>query len=295
MMQQVKTCSKCKRDLPRTIEYFEPRKESKDGFRNQCKDCRNKNRRKIYKDKYWKGTQWTEREIQILKKYYTDTDTLYIHNNLLPNRSISQITDYATKVLELKKKPNRRIHRITNNRIYGWTYEEEQYLIDNYSLKNKTELETKLNKQWKTIQARATLLGIREKMVYSGVAKISVFLRRRLSVWKRESLRYYDNKCWITGEEECQLEIHHVVNFNSIVADIVKELDLPTYDNISSYSENELNDMVDLCMSKHREIGYGIPMKTELHKLFHSKYGYKQNNYEQLVEFKQLYLKGVVR
>lgn len=37
-----KICSKCERDLPLTNDYFEKRKESRDGFRGVCRECRGK-------------------------------------------------------------------------------------------------------------------------------------------------------------------------------------------------------------------------------------------------------------
>lgn len=41
-MEKTKVCSKCEKEFPLTDEYFEPRKISKDGFRNQCRICRQK-------------------------------------------------------------------------------------------------------------------------------------------------------------------------------------------------------------------------------------------------------------
>lgn len=36
---QTKICKKCGEELPLTAEYFPTRKNSKDGFRNECKKC----------------------------------------------------------------------------------------------------------------------------------------------------------------------------------------------------------------------------------------------------------------
>ena len=38
-MCKVKVCSKCKKELPKTLEYFYARKANKDGFGGQCKKC----------------------------------------------------------------------------------------------------------------------------------------------------------------------------------------------------------------------------------------------------------------
>jgi 5-methylcytosine-specific restriction endonuclease McrA len=45
-----KICSKCKRELPATNEYFAKSKDSKDGLRWQCKECSRKASREWYKE-----------------------------------------------------------------------------------------------------------------------------------------------------------------------------------------------------------------------------------------------------
>ena len=39
MTQLIKICSKCKRELPATLEYFYYCKDYKDKLRHHCKDC----------------------------------------------------------------------------------------------------------------------------------------------------------------------------------------------------------------------------------------------------------------
>ena len=70
-MNKTKTCKKCLRELPLNNKYFEPRKDSKDGFVNQCRDCKNKRRRERYV-KSDNNRSWTEDEKDILLKYYQD-------------------------------------------------------------------------------------------------------------------------------------------------------------------------------------------------------------------------------
>jgi hypothetical protein len=44
-------CKKCERDLPKTIEYFSPRKTDKEGFNLYCKECINREKREKRKIK----------------------------------------------------------------------------------------------------------------------------------------------------------------------------------------------------------------------------------------------------
>jgi hypothetical protein len=44
-------CKKCNQDLPKTIEYFTPRKTDKEGFSLYCKECINKEKRQKRKEK----------------------------------------------------------------------------------------------------------------------------------------------------------------------------------------------------------------------------------------------------
>lgn len=37
---EFKICNKCKKELPLTSEYFQPRKDTPTGYRNDCKSCR---------------------------------------------------------------------------------------------------------------------------------------------------------------------------------------------------------------------------------------------------------------
>lgn len=47
-MPKTKVCSKCKKELPATTEYFSRHKTSKDGLRGICKRCRRKYNHQYY-------------------------------------------------------------------------------------------------------------------------------------------------------------------------------------------------------------------------------------------------------
>lgn len=58
--------------------------------------------------------------------------------------------------------------------------------------------------------------GSKSNFWKGGITNISSFLREKILVWKKESFKFYDYTCCVTGEKS-NLVIHHVYNFNKIV------------------------------------------------------------------------------
>lgn len=71
---QLKTCVACKRELP--IDCFYKRKDSKDGYRNECKDCDKLNSSKYYKLHQQQildnVSKYTEQNKEKIKKYQNE-------------------------------------------------------------------------------------------------------------------------------------------------------------------------------------------------------------------------------
>ena len=75
MTQKTKFCTKCKKELPATTDYFYYSKKSKDGLRYHCKDCwrdyKREHRqqiaknRKEYKKNNWEG--WMKNHLKHIK------------------------------------------------------------------------------------------------------------------------------------------------------------------------------------------------------------------------------------
>jgi hypothetical protein len=84
-------CRKCNRDLPKTLEYFSPRKTDKDGFRLYCKECTNREKRekRALKRKHWDKGGNVEgedgRKCTVCKNIYPSTEEyfgVHKHNNV---------------------------------------------------------------------------------------------------------------------------------------------------------------------------------------------------------------------
>jgi len=80
--------------------------------------------------------------------------------------------------------------------------------------------------------------------------------------------------------------IHHLYNFNSILKETLKILDIPIHKNIKKYTIKELTLISRTCEQIHYKYGLGVCLSKEVHKEFHSLYGTKNNTKEQFEEFK---------
>lgn len=68
-MEGEKICSKCKKVLPLTGEYFYYRKDRKSGFYFECKECKKEKNKEYRKINSQKIKEWRENNKEISKKY----------------------------------------------------------------------------------------------------------------------------------------------------------------------------------------------------------------------------------
>lgn len=140
-----KTCSKCKE--PKLLSEFDKRKESKDGFRNECKICRRISQKK-----------WCDANPEKIKKY------LKKFNNINPDydkkrylqanpKKIIEIVDYSnlTNKTCSKCKEEKEIYFFSKskNNKDGLNYECKK-CISEYCKKNYINNKVQINKRHKT-------------------------------------------------------------------------------------------------------------------------------------------------
>jgi len=112
---------------------------------------------------------------------------------------------------------------------------------------------------------------------------LQTYLRGQLAQWKLDSFQATNYKCFITGKGGT-LEVHHVDKaFNLIVKESVEQLNFPIYETIGEYTEEQLEAITKKVKSEHK---LGIPLTPELHKEYHSRYGFYENvNRKTFIEF----------
>lgn len=123
-----------------------------------------------------------------------------------------------------------------------------------------------------------------------GVTPLYNYVRNNLHQWKKDSVSNSDNKCILTGK--CFQAIHHLYAFNLILKETLNELNLPIFQVISDYSDEELKNIIQKCLEIHYRYPLGVCLTNEVHNLFHSVYGNNNNTPDQFYEFKQRYLSG---
>lgn len=119
-----------------------------------------------------------------------------------------------------------------------------------------------------------------------GVTTLNSLLRELLTDWKFKSLEKYGYKCIISGSKY-DLEIHHVYSFHLIVSDVLKKLNIDNKKSVGDYNSEEINNIKKLFL-KYHEDAIGVPINKKIHKLYHSVYGFN-NNQSQLDEFIKKY------
>lgn len=124
-----------------------------------------------------------------------------------------------------------------------------------------------------------------------GESELYDFLRKKSGAWKKRSMESCDYKCIITGEK---FEvIHHIVGFNTLVRKSLTDNSLDYKEKLSQYTSKELNLIVEKFLELQDEF-LGVCLLRSIHNLFHLKYGFGDNTYEQFEEFKELCQKGII-
>lgn len=123
-----------------------------------------------------------------------------------------------------------------------------------------------------------------------GASSIHNYLRGHIGQWKKDSMINSGYKCVVTGERFD--DIHHLYSFNLIVDDVLKKLNIPMYNSVSDYTDEQIDDMISHIKLQHDIHPLGICLTSEIHTLFHNEYGYGNNTPEQFEEFEARLEKG---
>lgn len=116
-----------------------------------------------------------------------------------------------------------------------------------------------------------------------GITPLHKYLRGSIGEWKRESGEKDSYKCIISNSNN--IAIHHIYSFNLILNEVIELTKLPIYQEVSSYSDSELELLRNMCVELHNKNPLGVCLREDLHKEFHSMYGYGNNSIEQFQEF----------
>lgn len=219
---------------------------------------------------------WSENELEALKKHYKilEIDELL---NFLPNRSKECIYIKASDL---------GLHREQN---FYKDY-EINFVKNNALVLSDEEIASVLNRSVKSIQAKRLELGFSKFDRIKGYSTLSEYIRGHIFKWKMDSLKKCNYKCVLTGESfDC---IHHIHGFNLIFNEMIKDYNLEIKEDISLYTNEELDFMLKCFNALQNKYPLGVCLRKDLHILFHSLYGYGNNTEEQWDEFSNNYKNG---
>ena len=129
--------------------------------------------------------------------------------------------------------------------------------------------------------------SIKSKKTYENITK---YIRGNIYEWKSNSMKACNYECVLTKSKE--FEIHHLYRVNKIVNDIFNKYNLE-YKEFNEYTENELNNILQLFVLEQSKYPLGECIRKDLHVLFHSLYGQYNTTEEQWIQFKNDYTNGV--
>ncbi len=224
-----------------------------------------------------KSRIWTDEELQLLNDNYSNIGSAGIAE-LLPHKTRDAIRGKA-RALGLQ------------SNCY-WSEEETQYLIDNWKTKNDIELAIYLGRGVKGVADKRRDLGLyylsHDKHGYEDLDK---YIRMNIVDWKKRSMDACEYKCVLTGEKFDV--IHHIHGVNLILQETLDMLNIGIRDSIEDYSQNELESILHTFLLIQDKYPLGVCLSENVHKLFHSIYGYGNNTEEQWNEFEQNYKNGI--
>lgn len=154
-----KNCKKCGETFPLTEQFFQKRKDSKDGYRSECKECRNKYQAKYKKENHEKiikmnkayNQENRDKRIQYKKENKTrlrEYDKLYRKENLEKEKAFR--IKYRKENPELYRVARMRYRSRKNKLPQTLTVEEWENCLNHfdnccaYCGKHQMELENKI-------------------------------------------------------------------------------------------------------------------------------------------------------
>jgi hypothetical protein len=117
------------------------------------------------------------------------------------------------------------------------------------------------------------------------LAEMSLYFRSKLIKWRNDSLDFYGNKCFVSGEKD-NIVVHHLIPFNQIRDYVLNQLDLQDKP-MNQFTSDEL-DLIECKILDYHQLSLGVPLNEKIHKQFHMKYG-SNTTLENLLEFKYSY------
>jgi len=293
---KTKICSKCKRELPLDSYYFHMG-SGKDGFKEQCKECRGF-KFGVTKKQNKNATFWNEERNNLLKE---------IHNKYT-DEEIAKIIGTTKNAI------NTQARRLKLYKDIWWEENELNLLNQYYPKMDTIDFKNKYlpNRSLQSIKKKAHELNIskEDKLIYDirlnnlggyadfghdnlnykGIKNVYEMCRNNIGNWVDLVKQHCNYKCVITGETE-NLVVHHIRPFREIFYNTYyyfkENYNFEIYNNVDKYQDNELIllRLFVKTIEQNHNINDGVLITEKLHKEFHNIYGTRKNTIEDFYSF----------
>lgn len=305
---ETKICNRCHRKLPNTKQYF-PLEKGK--TRTICRECDYKYKRFLENDENSRK-KWTDKEIWILKEYYSFFTNIELWFFIFEDRTPRAIECCASKInaghktLETMERARRygalRNPSCQKGRVI--TEEHRRHMSEskikyfNPASNNTDAVMRSQNTRDKMSEIRISkgiwrgnsnprhikpLDGEMNGRWEGGITPLVRELRNGIIDWKMKSIEFCEYKCVVTGNRFD--DIHHITPFATIFNEALYDLKLDARKNQKAYSSIEYDKLKELVIRKHSKYEIGCCLTKDVHRLFHNQYGYLNNTRDQFVDF----------
>lgn len=229
---------------------------------------------------------WTQEEDDVIRECYPKM-LVKDFIELLPGRTVNSVIIRARKL------------GVTSHYYSNVFFSDEEclYIKEHWREMSDIEIAESINRGASSVKGVRNRLGFHRVLKdYTGYADFDKLFRGQISEWKKQSMVACDFQCVITHDKDFQ--VHHVVNFKSILNEAYKIMDdigLLKSSKISNYSAEEIDKMIEIFRDVHSEYPLGVCVRKDLHDLFHSVYGRTGNSKLQWDDFVEKCEKGIYK
>lgn len=124
-----------------------------------------------------------------------------------------------------------------------------------------------------------------------GNSSLVRILRGATRPWRNRIMKRYDRRCFFTQERN-EIEVHHINSFYPIAKEALATFGYSEETKLGQLSISERNELTNYFIKIH-DIVEGVPMKKDLHRLFHKIYG-STTNKEDFIDFCQRFERGEI-
>lgn len=166
---------------------------------------------------------------------------------------------------------------------------EINFIRENYLTMSDEDMGKILGRSKQSVKNHRNEMGIHRVQKYNiNYESVSVYVRRHIQEWKKESMKNCGFKCIVTGDRFD--EIHHLVSLNVILEAVYNKLDLDfeTF-NVNTITEEERRKFLNEVKIEQSKYPLGVCLRKDIHAEFHNYYGYGNNTEEQFYEFIEKY------